>query len=923
MNPNNKSIWRFLSIILLLSGMINNQLFAQNEPVLQNEEAQAITIDPTQLIFMGQVNEKGVELRWLPNNATQWEAGNQLGYTISRTEIGVGGQIDSTTKTSLNNGQIILPKDSLWFVQNAAVQDSFIKVIGTIFYDPDFQYEENAGMNALETRYNYLVYEADLNIFVAQSLGLSFLDSTAIAGRTYQYTVQSPSNGQIVGTGTIELKMELDAYVKTPIFYDNKYIFPDNVSLSKMRFGTERDRLIIRAKAYGDSIVLRWAPNNPTFWRAANKAGYQLERELVFPYFPGIDTLIDIEKLREPVILAGAPNYLMPWDSTKFVDNVTMADSMAVLAAQVMYGKQFQVQGQFGFINQAAELENRFSFGLFAAERSALAADAMGLRFVDREVTPGLTYRYFLTSPAGTSIFSIAMINVENVAEPDPAPRDFYFESGDHYITLFWNKLANDPLFSAYQIERSDDGGNSFTKLNNAPLVFTSKEGAEETSDYSYTDSIGTNYKKYIYRLSGLTAFAEISPAAEVTAFATDQTAPSQPFISTHKVNEAGLIELGWDFPAAENADIAGFDLAIGGGEDSVFTTITRTLLSPNSRTYILQDTPRTDISYYFKITARDTAGNESTSYPSFVHVIDNNPPAAPTNLNGFIDSVGRVTVLWNHGAETDLEGYRVYFSNNPEMEFSQVTISTTPLNTFNDSIAIVTLSESIYYKLQAEDVNNNRSEFSEILELKRPDVVPPVAPVLHHPEISDSLIILNWIPSSSLDVVAHEVYRRLYSDTLTDWNLIATIEITDTSFTDRTAIVEQLYEYSLRAKDDADLYSDYAFPVKGRKWFNGNVLNVNDLSIDFATNTQSIQLQWQFLAPDFVPLKGLDYRFYLYKSTGEAPVTRYRQLKSQTLSFSDNKVEATVKHNYAIKVVFENGKSSLISEVISILPDK
>src|SRR5687767_10889321 len=35
------------------------------------------------------------------------------------------------------------------------------------------------------------------------------------------------------------------------------------------------------ARNYGDSVVLRWAPREPVYWRAANRSGYVIRRYLV------------------------------------------------------------------------------------------------------------------------------------------------------------------------------------------------------------------------------------------------------------------------------------------------------------------------------------------------------------------------------------------------------------------------------------------------------------------------------------------------------------------------------------------------------------------------------------------------------------------------------------------------------------------
>ena len=47
-------------------------------------------------------------------------------------------------------------------------------------------------------------------------------------------------------------------------------------------------------------------------------------------------------------------------------------------------------------------------------------------------------------------------------------------------------------------------------------------------------------------------------------------------------------------------------------------------------------------------------------------------------------------------------------------------------------------------------DDNYNKSEILDILELERPDKVPPLAPFLNHPIATDSAIILSWTSQQS-----------------------------------------------------------------------------------------------------------------------------------------------------------------------------
>ena len=57
--------------------------------------------------------------------------------------------------------------------------------------------------------------------------------------------------------------------------------------------------------------------------------------------------------------------------------------------------------------------------------------------------------------------------------------------------------------------------------------------------------------------------------------------------------------------------------------------------------------------------------------------------------------------------------------------------------------------------KLSAFDENRNASKYSDALELKRPDKVPPVAPLFNDFLVSDTSVVLHWVTSSSDDVTS------------------------------------------------------------------------------------------------------------------------------------------------------------------------
>ena len=186
--------------------------------------------------------------------------------------------------------------------------------------------------------------------------------------------------------------------------------------------------LQLSAMSYGDSIVLRWGYDRSSAWRTLNEHGFILERlsldENNQVQGESFQRLTD-----EPI----KPWPLERWELAEKTDN-----NFAMLAAQCLYGKSFELSSassQVEFMqDQADEAQNRFAFAMFAADVSPLAADGLGLRYVDKNTEPGMKYIYRLYSLHPQTFFStdtiLYVINASDVYKPR-APKQLKAVEGD------------------------------------------------------------------------------------------------------------------------------------------------------------------------------------------------------------------------------------------------------------------------------------------------------------------------------------------------------------------------------------------------------------------------------------------------------------------------------------------------------------
>jgi hypothetical protein len=302
-----------------------------------------------------------------------------------------------------------------------------------------------------------------------------------------------------------------------------------------------------------------------------------------------------------------------------------------------------------------------------------------------------------------------------------------------------------------------------------------------------------------------------------------------------------------------------------------------------------------------------DTAGNIVTSLPRYVVTPDNIAPVKPTGLNGKIDMKGAVKLSWHQGKENDIEGYRIYRANAKDQTFNPIS-STIPDTLFKDTITLNTLTKHIYYKIVAVDRNKNNSPYSDILELKRPDIVPPVAPVIDNFKSGDKSMVIYWVCSNSNDVVNQILYRRTKDQ---EWKVIAQLAQKINVYRDTLVERNNWYEYSLEAVDDAGLHSDKSFPLNVKVFDSGVRPAVQNFNVVKSPDGKSLLLSWKY------PEKG-DFWFIIYRSVDGKDLMTYKNLSSDQHSFNDI-ILTKGTFLYSIKVVYKDGAESELKKSIPV----
>lgn len=688
----------------------------------------------------------------------------------------------------------------------------------------------------------------------------------------------------------------------------------DTVAQSVAQDTSLQTHLAIVARANQDSIVVRWAPMITAAWFAGNQSGYVLERASIANGKTGAFQRVSSGAIRpwtaahwtEELVKRGEPDEHNPAVLYEGLAKGLLYDSASVSI------KSQGFENLADLAKQKNNLDMTLTLALMAADRSASAAEGLGLRFVDHNVKAGesYTYRVYLVKQPKVYRVDTGSVTVKNEKYIANTKSVIVPLEGDLRITLSWPANRN---LGTYVVDRSDDGGRTFNRLTKIPLM-TLRHGPIAVGDSEvYLDSTIQNYTPYIYRVFGTSFFADEELVGEVNAMGRDITPPGSPIIFNPKEVPIHRAELTWQMNEPVCGDLLGFRVLRGIADSGLFTPVLAALLPPSARTYF-DSTYADTIANYYVIEAVDTARNVSRSFSAYLVLADTTPPSIPRWVRGTMDTNGVVTlkIMANH--ERDLMGYHIFRANAPEHEFSSIIESYVDPESphsrdtiFYDTVTTKTLTSFVYYRVTALDVSYNESPFSWILAVPRPDLIAPVKPVIKSTHVTDSSVTLDFVPSSSTDVQRHVLYRRLQN--AKRWDSTAVLSGKANHAVDTAVKQGVVYEYALEAVDTTGNRSGLSGAVTARPYPNSSIEGIHDLRAVYDPNARQVVLNW---TPPFIS----NIHFVIYRGIGAQGVERFTDVKES--HYTDNAIATGVYH-YALKVLGSDGKQSKLSERVEV----
>ncbi|CAI2768812.1 fibronectin type III domain-containing protein [Flavobacterium collinsii] len=647
---------------------------------------------------------------------------------------------------------------------------------------------------------------------------------------------------------------------------------------------SKQTTVMVNARAQKDQILIRWAVNSSSEWQKANKKGFIITRT----------TLLrdgDIVSKPEKTVLTLKP--LIPEPLESWLDLV-QKDNNAAIIAQSIYGESFEVTGAkegdlSRIVNMADELDQRYTFALYAADMSFESAVKAGWGYVDTNVKKNEVYAYqvsvFESPKIKESSYMIGLRDYTTL----PAPTDFIAIPDDKKILLSWDYETFKRIYTSFMVEKSTDGIN-FSPIASTPLVNLNDKEEHPSKTMYYVDTLSVNDKKYHYRLYGITSFGEKGEITKsiTTSGITAVVTPAR--LSDYNILNWNEVILEWEYPAASESFIQGYEINLADNDKGPYKVVTKSI-SPSERKLIYKASLFP--SNYFTISVVGKNNKRITSQSMLVQPVDSIPPAKPSGLEGTIDSLGTVQLKWKPNLEKDLRGYRIFKANNADEEFVDIYHKSYLGNAYKDSVSLKMTNSKVYYRIAAEDMRFNVSEPSDVLVLDKPDKIPPAAPIFKDYDNKEGKVHLKWIRSYSEDVVGYSLRRREKGQE--QWLEIKQINDTIQEFTDEKVDNKKTYQYAILAKDKSNLWSSLDHSV-----ITVQVLDFSPVKIiSFLQGipdreTKKVTLTW-----DYVKNKEKVTSLSIYKNLKGSPPTLWKELNGDVFTLEDKNLKINMKYEY------------------------
>jgi hypothetical protein len=318
----------------------------------------------------------------------------------------------------------------------------------------------------------------------------------------------------------------------------------------------------------------------------------------------------------------------------------------------------------------------------------------------------------------------------------------------------------------------------------------------------------------------------------------------------------------------------------------------------------------------HFRVLAQPIDGEPVSSFPVFVMGMDTVPPAVPEVLGAEIDSNGHVLIRWLANKESDLWGYKVLMANDSTNEFSLLTAELIQDTFYIDTVNLDLQTEEIFYKLQAADQRNNRSDFTDIITIQKPDIHPPTKPFIVGFKQKEDSLLIELVGSGSQDAISYEIFMKNVNAKEAGWERIAVLDSVQIKegFWTRKLEYDENYAFTARAIDDVGLISELS-PIK-LHYMEAPLEPyepIERVEMRYDTATKLMTITWEYKEGSRVD------DLLVYRGQEKNRIGKYKYVNEESNEFVD-KLDKDWDHIfYYIKPSQKNQRQPYISELLKM----
>ncbi|MFI9152866.1 fibronectin type III domain-containing protein [Streptomyces sp. NPDC053367] len=455
--------------------------------------------------------------------------------------------------------------------------------------------------------------------------------------------------------------------------------------------------------------------------------------------------------------------------------------------------------------------------------------------------------------------------------------------------TLTWSRNYEMDL-AGYRVYRRVAGTSGWSLRNSTPITGT-----------TFTEAPPATGAAYEYVLRALDRSGNVSALSAVTSVVSaDRTAPDAPTGLTASYDPTAGARLSW--PAVSGA--SSYEVQRAVAPDGSFASVG----TPTQSTELTDPSAAVGTTYYYRVRAKDSAGNASAySAPVQLDATEIKPlPPAAVSANGWVD---RNTVGWRYDGD-ESHRFHVYAAASADGPWTRLTETPVTGPAYDDYAAPV--REVRYYRIRTVTTHGTESDPSATASATRTgDVTPPHMPYGLDATDGKDGVHLTWTPNTD-DTDHYLVMRQV---TLGTWEQIA--EVWGAQYLDTSTPVGVQYGYTVRAVDASGNVSPLPEPGYGTVY--GKRLPIYDLpaapaSVTATAENGNVKVEWT--ASTSTDVAG----YYVYRTTGTDPSSAYAVSPLITgTTFTNENVTAGKTWYYVVRAVNKQSRWSDFSPMAEV----